>query len=166
MLPAAVFLFVGRALPKSWFDCDRRRFQVNKFQNLICRGTKVKEWKDKIPVGGRVAGFRLNQLSKPRDVNFLSRYIYESCFAEWLHAICSIYGILSLVIIFLINKSFILPIALPIALVFAYQNMASVIIQWFTRPRIVKLREAVVKKNEGSGFYSTIDINKKEEIWI
>ena len=155
MLPAAVFLFVGRALPKNWFDSDRGFFKVNKFQTKICDITKVKKWKDKIPVGGHVAGFRLNQLTNPKDLGFLNRFIYESCFAEWLHSTCAIWGILSLIIIYFINKSLVLPMALPIAIIFAYQNMVSTIIQWHTRPRITKLRNAVIDRNKSKNITQT-----------
>ena len=95
MLPCALFLFIGRILPKKCFSSNILLFRVNKFQTWFCAFVRVKEWKDKIPVGGRVAGFRMNKLANPKDIDiaFLDRYIYESCFAEWLHATCAIWGL-------------------------------------------------------------------------
>ena len=148
MLPAAIFLFVGRALPKKWFSNDKLMFRENKFKNWICKITNVKSWKDKIPVGGHVAGFRMNKLDNPKDVEYLNRYIYESCFADWLHSSCAIWGILSLAIVAIIDVNVMLKMALPFALVFFYQNMTSVIIQWYMRPRITKLRDNVAKRLE------------------
>lgn len=161
MLPAAVFLFVGRVLPKKWFDSKRLLFRVNKFQAWFCEFVRVKDWKDKIPVGGHVAGFRMNKLANPKDLDltFLNRYIYESCFAEWLHTTCAVWGLLALIPIYFINASWVLPIALPIAVVFVYQNMVSTIIQWFVRPRIVKLRDGLIKRNKLSQ-----NTEEKEEI--
>lgn len=158
MLPAAIFLFIGRILPKKWFNSDRILFKVNKFQLAICKFVRVKVWKDKIPVGGRVAGFRMNKLANPKDLDiaFLDRYIYESCFAEWLHTSCAVWGFLALIPIYFIDSSWVLPIALPIAVVFAYQNMVSVLIQWFVRPRIVKVRDGIIKRNK-------LSQNTKEE---
>ena len=152
MAPCALFLFIGRILPKKWFSPNRLTFRVNKLHTWFCHFVRVKDWKDKIPVGGRVAGFRMNKLANPKDIDvaFLDRYIYESCFAEWLHVTCAIWGLLALIPIYFINVTWILPIALPIAVVFAYQNMVSVLIQWFVRPRIVKVRDGIIKRNKTS----------------
>ena len=68
LLPAAIFLFVGRILPRKWFSNDKLIFRENKFKNYICKITNVKVWKDKIPVGGHVAGFRMNKLDNPKDL--------------------------------------------------------------------------------------------------
>ena len=86
----------------------------------------------------------------------VNRYIYESCFAEWLHTTCAVWGLVALIPIYFINTSWVLPIALPISVVFAYQNMVSTTIQWFVRPRIVKLRDGLIKRNK-------ISQNTKEE---
>ena len=102
----------------------------------------------------------MNKLANPKelDLEFLDRYIYESCFAEWLHATCAVWGLVALIPIYFIDVSWVLPIALPIAIVFAYQNMVSTIIQWYVRPRIVKLRDSLIKRNKTSQ-----DTNEKEE---
>ena len=160
MTPCALFLFIGRILPKKWFNSSRLLFRVNRLQTWFCKFVRVKDWKDRIPVGGRVAGFRMNKLANPKDIDitFLDRYIYESCFAEWLHATCAFWGFVALIPIYFINVSWILPIALPISVVFAYQNMVSTIIQWYVRPRIVKLKEGLIKRNKLSQ-----DTKEKEE---
>ncbi len=138
MLPAGVFLFVGRALPKKFFNDNNKLFIVGNFKNKICNISKVKLWKDLIPVGGRIAGFRLNKLTCPNNIEYLDRFIYESCFAEWLHFTAFVW---SFIAIFLLPKNLLFKMTLPISLLFAYQNITSVIIQWFVRPRIVKLRD-------------------------
>ena len=146
MLPAGIFLIIGRALPKKYFL--GKRLNVNKFKQKICQLTNVKSWKDKIPVGGKVAGFRMNKLTSPKDLEFLDRYIYESSFADWLHTSVFYWSFISLGIIALINLNAMLKMALPFALIFAYQNITSSIIQWYMRPRMMKLRESVQKRIE------------------
>ncbi len=146
MLPAAVFLFAGRALPKKLFS--EKLVKVNKFEQKICKITNVKNWKDKIPVGGKVAGFSLNKLTSPRDIEFLERYIYESSFADWLHTTIFYWSFISIGIIALINVNLVLTMALPFAIIFAYQNITSSIIQWYMRPRIIKLRDSVKSREE------------------
>lgn len=92
----------------------------------------------------------MNKLDKPNDPKYLERYIYESCFAEWLHITVSLWGFLATIIIALIKKELFFKMALPIALIFGYQNSASVLIQWYMRPRIVKLRDMLLKRKEKS----------------
>lgn len=143
MLPAAIFLFLGRLIFKGQMD-KNINFKVGTFKKKICRITRVKKWKDSIPVGGRVAGFRLKNLDKAltKDLNYLNRFIFESCFAEWLHF--SIFA-WCFVAVLILPRSLFLTMSLPIALLFAYQNIVSVLIQWETRPRIARLKQSVEK---------------------
>lgn len=146
MIPAALFLFVGRTLPKKRFTEEKGFLKQTKFKENICKFTNVKAWKDKILVGGRVANFRMNKLERPTDTDYLNRYIYESAFAEWLHTITAFWGLFAVLIIFFIDKTLVLKMALPFALVFFYQNMCSTIIQWYMRPRITNLRNKLVQR--------------------
>ena len=158
MLPAAVFLFVGRAMPKGAFDENKKIFQVGKIRQNICSVLHVKSWKDKIPVGGRVAGFRMNRLDNPKDVSYLNRYVYESCFAEWLHTSCAVWAIAMLVFLpLVIGWNLFFTMILPISILFAWQNMVSVVIQWYMRPRIIRLRNSIKIKEIQS-------INKEDEL--
>lgn len=150
MVPCAIILFLGRSFSHKFFTHGKGIFKIGKFKTKICEIFNVKLWKDKIPVGGKVAGFRMNKLDKPNDPKYLERYIYESCFAEWLHITVSLWGFLATIIIALIKKELFFKMALPIALIFGYQNSASVLIQWYMRPRIVKLRDMLLKRKEKS----------------
>lgn len=145
MLPAAIFLFLGRLIFKGQMD-KNINFKVGTFKKKICRITRVKKWKDHIPVGGRAAGFRLKNLDKSltKDLNYLNRFIFESCFAEWLHFMIFAWCFVALIIL---PKELFWSMSLPIALLFAYQNIVSVIIQWETRPRITRLKESVERYN-------------------
>lgn len=149
MLPAAIFLFVGRPIFKKNFKEDWKFFRVNKFEEFVCKTTNVKSWKDKIPVGAKVAGAKMDKLADPKSVEYLDGYIFESCFAEWLHLTIFFWCLISFalfVFIFPTNAS--IGMILPIALVFAYQNIVSVIIQWYMRPRITKYRDALKRREE------------------
>ena len=151
MLPSAVFLFVGRPIFKKFFNADAKVFRVNKFEEFICKITNVKSWKDKIPVGAKVAGAKMDKLADPKSVEYLDGYIFESCFAEYLHLTIFFWCFVCLLIFGFVFSSFVfLRMILPIALVFAYQNIVSVIIQWYMRPRIVKYRDMLKKREERS----------------
>ena len=147
MLPAALFLFIGRIMPKKIFNENKRMLKIGVVKQKICKITNVKVWKDKIPVGGRVAGFRMNKLEKPNDPKYLGRFVFESCFADWLHTTLFFWSFISIFIILFINSSLVLPMALPFAILFAYQNITSSIIQWYMRPRLIKLKNITEKRN-------------------
>ena len=146
MTPGSIFLFAGRKMPKNFFSENRPMFKIGNTKQWICNATNVKAWKDKIPVGGRVAGFRLNKISNPHDIEYLNRFIFESCFAEWLHSSLCVWSVIAVLIISLMKPSVVLPMALPIAIVFIYQNMTSTIIQWYTRPRMIRYRDLMLMR--------------------
>lgn len=144
MLPSIVILGVGRIMPRRFFSEERRSFTVGRFKKSICDFTRVKRWKDKVLVAGKVLG----HVSQPNDVSFLDLFIFESCFAEWLHRALCYWSVIGCIIIFLVDKSLFLPIALPFALIFIYQNMSSVIIQWFVRPRMIRYKSLLIERQE------------------
>ena len=151
MLPSALFLVVGRLFFKRHFKEDWKIFRINKFEEFICKITNVKSWKDKIPVGAKVAGAKMDKLADPKSVEYLDGYIYESCFAEFLHLTIFYWCFVCLLIFGFVFSSFVfLRMILPIALVFAYQNILSVIIQWYMRSRIVKYRDMLKRREERS----------------
>lgn len=141
-LPSPIFVAIGRLLPKKRFSIDKFPFRVGKIKKKVCEFTKVKRWKSKVPVAGRI----LSDISKPKDEGFLDLFIFESCFAEWLHSTLCYWAVIGCVIIALIDSSLFLPIALPFALLFIYQNMSSVIIQWFVRPRMVRYKDLLLER--------------------
>lgn len=142
MLPSAIIFYVGRLLPKKVFNENKHPFTIGKFKQKICKITKVKSWKDKIPVGSRV----LDNMSKPKDEEFLNKFIFESCFADWLHTSLCYWSVVASIIILLIDKTLFLPIALPTAFLFIYQNITSTIIQWYVRPRMIQYRNILIKR--------------------
>lgn len=150
MLPAGLFLLLGRTVLKSHFSKPKKTLKKSNFKQKVCQLTKVKKWKDKIPVGGRIAKFRMNKLERPTDLTYLNKYIFESTFAEWLHTTTAFWGLVAVIIIFFINKSLVLTIALPFALIFFFQNISSSIIQWYMRPRIINLRDKLLQKQNNN----------------
>lgn len=144
MLPSIIILGIGKIMPKGYFNEERRPFAIGRVKKSICNFTKVKRWKDKVIVAGRVLG----QISNPHDIKFLDTFIFESCFAEWLHKALCYWSVIGCIIVTLINKALFWPIALPFALIFIYQNMSSVLIQWFMRPRMVRYRELLIERQQ------------------
>lgn len=143
MLPSALIFVIGRVLPKKMFNENGVIFRVGKFKQWVCKITNVKVWKDTIPVGGDT----LDSMSKPKDEEFLNKYIFESCFADWLHSSLCIWSVIGAIIVLLIDRTLFLPMALPIAILFIYQNLTSTIIQWYVRPRMIRYRTALIKRN-------------------
>lgn len=149
MLPAALFLFVGRPIFKKYFKEDWKFFKINKFEEFVCKATNVKSWKDKIPAIANVDGAKMDKLADPKSIKYLDGFIFESCFAEYLHLTIFFWCFVSfLVFLFILPLYVSFRMMLPIALVFAYQNIVSVIIQWYMRPRIIKYRDTLKKREE------------------
>lgn len=144
MLPAGIIFFIGRLLPKEWFDENKFPFTVGKFKQKVCKITKVKTWKDKIPIGNRT----LKSVAKPKDEDFLDTFIFQSCFADWLHTTVCYWGVVACVIIALVDKTLFWPMVFPITMLFIYQNMTSVIIQWFMRPRMIRYKTLLKEREE------------------
>lgn len=144
MLPAGLLLIIGKLIPKKYFNENRREFKIGRFKEWVCNLTNVKSWKDSIPVGNKV----LDSMQNSKDENFLNEYISQSCFAEWLHTGICYWSIVGSIIVLLINKSLFLPMALPIVIIFIYQNITSTIIQWFVRPRMIRYRELLLKRKQ------------------
>ena len=46
MLPAALFLFIGRIMPKKIFNENKRMLKIGVVKQKICKITNVKVWKD------------------------------------------------------------------------------------------------------------------------
>lgn len=143
MLPAGIFLFAGRLMPRKLFNENMKIYKVGKIKNKICDITRVKSWKEKLPVGGRVAGFRLNKIEA--NIEYLDRYVYESCFADWLHFVIVVWSLLSMLIL---PRHLFFNMAFPIAMLFAFQNITSVIIQWYTRPRVIRIRDNLINREK------------------
>ena len=135
-------LAVGMRLiiPKRVWNYKNRFFKVNKNQANRLVKIGIKKWKDKVPDLGWTAGFSKSTM-KSTEVNYLEKFLQETCFAEGLHLTAGILGLTAL-FVFPARDIF---ITLPIVLVNLILHILPCLIQRYTRFRLTHVYERKLK---------------------
>ncbi|MDY2888316.1 MAG: hypothetical protein SOU19_01980 [Candidatus Caccosoma sp.] len=87
-------------LPKKFVNRDLKIYQVSKKEMKIYDFFKIKKWKDKIPELGSFTNFHKNKVLKPKDNEYVARFIEEACYGMWGHIVGAIMGFLILLLDF------------------------------------------------------------------
>lgn len=149
-LDAIIAAIIHKINPKH-FSYQKKCYTVSKKEKKFLEKIGIKKWKDKVPETGQVCNFKKDKLVST-DVDYLEKFIVETCYAETIHIAMSLIGFL----IFIIwpIKDF-LYFTLPMSLFNFFINIPSILIQRYNRPRLVSLYK-----------YSLRDVerNKKEEL--
>lgn len=132
-----IVALISRALPKGLFNPTRKRFKIFKWEKRFAEILGVKKWKDKIPELGRAfVGFRKDTVGDIRNNEHVLLFMKETCYAEIIHFYSLFFGFL-IMLIYPIKFSLIF--ALPVAVVNAILNLLPIIVQRYTRPKLIKL---------------------------
>lgn len=145
LLPSLIIAVLIRLLPKSWFDNKHKIFKVSKKERHFYEKIKIKIWKDKIPDLGQTANFKKDKLDNTNDPVYLKKFINETIYGECVHILCIISALLSLIFV---PKKLLLPMALPIAIVYICYNIPSIIIQRYNRPRLEVVYNRLIKTSK------------------
>ncbi len=144
MLVDAVVATVARLLPAKCADHENKIFKVSPKEKKFYEKLKIRLWKDRVPEIGQFTGFRKNKLDDPKSVEYLDRFLLESCYGEIGH-FCSIF--IGFVILF---ASFVTPmwfaISIPVAFVNAFLNIPSFCILRYNSYKLEVLRKSMLKK--------------------
>lgn len=143
LVPSLFCALLIRILPKSWFNSDNKVFKVGKKERNFYEKLGIKKWKDKIPELGQTANFKKNKIQYPNNPEYLKKFIQETVYGESLHFFCILTAFLSLL---LVPNHLILPMTLPIAIVYSVYNLPSLVIQRYNRPRLEILLKRVSSK--------------------
>lgn len=135
LLPSLFVAIVIRLLPKSWFDFNNRIYFVSEKEKNFLVKIGIRKWKDKIPDLGNTVKFKKSKLVDSKNTDYLKKFITETCYGEILHIFCILSALLSL---FFVPRAFVFKMALPIALIYSFLNIPSILIQRYNRPRLVK----------------------------
>ena len=144
-------LILRFCLPKTCWNYERKYFAVSKKEVRLYEKLKIRKWKDKVPEWGKSAGFSKSNLQS-LEVDYLKKFIYESCIGEILHLSAAILGFTCLFIFPVKHYYFVLPILLTNFLL----NLMPCFIQRYNRARLLvvykfKTRHLIVtdtQKNE------------------
>ncbi len=136
-----VMFFAGTIvhfIPPEFYNPENFLFKPRKFEfggKLYSKIFLIKKWKDKLPEGGEFFNFNpfnKKHLQKKRDLDYLNRFILETCRAELVHLI----PILLYPISLLWNPY---PINLYVFIFFLITNVPFLIIQRYNRIRFLRV---------------------------
>ena len=134
-----------RALPKKLFDYNNKIYKQEKWEIKFFNLIKVKKWKNLVPEMGEIfVGFQKSKVADINDSDYLAKFIEETCYAEFMHKIGAVssFGILVL-----FPAKYILPVILPVCIFVSFLHVLPVIIQRYTRPRLIIAYNRAIRKN-------------------
>lgn len=131
LVVSAIVMF----LPKKIFNAKNKTFKVFPWEKNFYEKLKIRAWKDLIPIGkGPLGlGLRKDRLIEKNNLDYLNRFLTESCRAETMHFYSIFLGFL---VVFL-SKGY-LSITLPVALVNAFLQILPFMVQRYLRPKLLK----------------------------
>lgn len=135
LLPSLFVAIIIRLLPKSWFDYNKKIYHVSEKEKNFLVKLGVRKWKDKVPDLGATVKFKKNELVDSKNIEYLKKFIQETCYGEMLHIFCIMSALLSLLFF---PRNIFLTMALPIAIIYSMINVPSILIQRYNRPRLIK----------------------------
>ena len=133
------------ALPKKWFAYPNRTFCAKKWELKFYDKLGIKKWKDKIAELGSFTGFHKDKVIDPKNNEYIERFILEANYGIWCHVACSILGFS---IFFIPTYSYLLTVALPVALVNFFLNLLPIMALRYNLPRLFVLHKFNLKKAE------------------
>ena len=122
--------------PKKWFDPDKRKSRVSKWELSFYKKIRVKKWKDKVLELGFLTKFSKNKLSDPNSKEYIHRFLLESYYGIAVHIFCILTGFL---VIFIYPLYFALYFGLPIALVNAFLNLLPIFVLRYNLPKLASI---------------------------
>ena len=103
-------------------------------------------WKDKIPEIGHFTGFRKNKLAEPQSIEYVDRFLLESCYGELGHFFSLFFGFTVLFLYPLSDVWFAL--AIPVAIVNFFLNLPSLLVLRYNSYKLVILKKSLLKKQQ------------------
>lgn len=145
LLPSLFVAIVIRLLPKKWFNPDNKIYNVSEKERNFLLKIGIKKWKDKIPEMGQTVNFKKDRLVDANNVEYIQKFLVETCYAESLHLCCAISAFVAM--LFMPAGNF-WNISFPIAIIYAIYNIPSILIQRYNRPRLKIQLKRLTKNNE------------------
>jgi glycosyl-4,4'-diaponeurosporenoate acyltransferase len=128
--------YLVRIFPDSWYDSNRWLLKEKRFERRVYQVIHIARWKDKLPEWGRLLHFEKKSLRRDINLEYIDRFILETCYAEIGHAGMAILGFACI----LVNPRSYALMALILALLNVAIQIPFILIQRYNRHRLVKLR--------------------------
>lgn len=137
---------VARLMPAKFADHTKKVYQVSAKEKKFYEKLKIRVWKDKIPEIGHFTGFRKNKLADPQSVEYVERFLLESCYGELGHFFALFLGF---TVLFLYPLSeFWFALAIPVAIVNFFLNLPSLLVLRYNSYKLTVLRKSLLKKQQ------------------
>jgi len=146
ILVDAVVATVSRLLPEKCANHEYRIFAVSAKEKKIYEKLKIRLWKDKIPEIGHLTGFRKNQLDDPKSVEYVERFLLESCYGEIDHFLSILVGFV--ILLFYPLTPLWLPISICVAIINAILNVPSLLVLRYNSYKLEILRNSILRKQQ------------------
>lgn len=144
---AAAALITRYALPKSYFDPTKKRYNVFAFEKKLYGKLGIRKWKDKIPeTGGLLVGFSKSKATDLRNNEYVFKFMEETCYAEVMHVWSIPAGFVTML---LCPAPLCFTVALPVAVANAVLQLLPVMVQRFVRPQLMRVYERNNKRKVG-----------------
>ena len=154
--------FIRRALPKKWFNHEKKVFQVSPKEKKFYEKIKIRKWKDRVPELGQFTNFSKGEIADPHNPAYLERFMLEACYGEVIHFVLPFLGFFSL----LFFPRYWYCIGLPVALVSVFMNVPSLFILRYNSYKMEVLYKNTLKRIErekAKAWAETQGENLKEE---
>ena len=137
---------IARLMPAKCADHTKKVYQVSAKEKKFYEKLKIRIWKDKIPEIGHFTGFRKNKLVDPQSVEYVDRFLLESCYGELGHFFSLFLGFTVLLLYPLSDVWFAL--AIPVAIVNFFLNLPSILVLRYNSYKLVILKKSLLKKQQ------------------
>jgi glycosyl-4,4'-diaponeurosporenoate acyltransferase len=137
---------IARLMPAKCADHTKKVYQVSAKEKKFYEKLKIRMWKDKIPEIGHFTGFRKNKLADPQSVEYVDRFLLESCYGELGHFFSLFLGFTVLLLYPLSDVWFAL--AIPVAIVNFFLNLPSLLVLRYNSYKLVVLKKSLLKKQQ------------------
>lgn len=135
---AAIFMCVA---PQKWWKHTNAFFCEKKWEKNFYNKIGIKKWKEKIPDWSASNGFPKGEM-QGREIAYLERFIYETCYGEMLHFI-SIFVPFSVLALFEISFWWYI---IPILITNVLLQIPTIFIQRYNRIRLLSLYNRKLKQ--------------------
>ena len=137
---------IARLMPAKFADHTKKVYQVSAKEKKFYEKLKIRMWKDKIPEIGHFTGFRKNKLAEPQSIEYVDRFLLESCYGELGHFFALFLGFTVLFLYPLSDVWFAL--AIPVAIVNFFLNLPSLLVLRYNSYKLVVLKKSLLKKQQ------------------
>ncbi len=129
-----IALIVRWFLPKKLTNPFLKIYTVHNWERKFYNKLGIRIWKDKIPEAGKFfANFDKSKVNNISDNNHLYKFMQETIYAEHMHFLSAIFGLL----VVFVNLKLWYIVALPLIIVNAIINLMPVMVQRYNRPRLM-----------------------------